>query len=236
MLPAIDDGAANYRVAFRMLEQAVAQGITHVACTPHLNDRATPETDRHIQSVFFEFVEAVEKIGLPVSLMLGSEIMLGADLTRLLDLPVATYGGKGRYLLLEFPPTTPHDIALNVITTVRRRGKVPVLAHVERFTGAVRHKEHAEALREAGALLTLDGGSLFGQFGAAMTRRAESLVKEEVIDIIMSDAHDDERFMFCLKGAREAATAIVGPENARRMVLDHPKIVWDNDPWPGIES
>ena len=36
MLPGIDDGAGDLAVSLQMARAAVAQGITVVACTPHI--------------------------------------------------------------------------------------------------------------------------------------------------------------------------------------------------------
>ena len=38
ILPAVDDGAASLQASLAMSEQAIAQGITHLLCTPHHNN------------------------------------------------------------------------------------------------------------------------------------------------------------------------------------------------------
>ncbi|MBI5059525.1 hypothetical protein HZB60_07085 [candidate division KSB1 bacterium] len=232
VLPGVDDGAANLRVALSMLEQAAEQGITHVACTPHLNERMTAEVDRHFQSVFLQLEQAVAGAGVPVQLMLGSEIMLGGDLQRLLTYKVSSYGGKRGYFLLEFPASTPHEIAINAIRVFRRHHMQPVLAHIERFIVAVKSVEHAAALRAAGAVLSIDAGALTGQFGPTMVSRAKQLVRAGCIDLMMSDAHDDHLQTFCLKPAFDVAVELIGEAEARRLVDEHPRRVWNNEPWP----
>ncbi len=222
------------RMALAMLRQAAAQGITHVACTPHLNDRATPELDRRYQSVFLNLVNEVSHSGLSISLQLGSEIMLGSELKGILSLQVASFGGQQRYILLEFPVSTPHEIALNAVKAVRKWNHIPVLAHIERFTQAVRTLEQAKALRAAGAVLSLDGGSLIGQFGPTMVKRGETLVKEGFVDMMMSDAHNDTDQSFCQKRAYERAAELLGEASARKLVLDNPQRIWENQPWPEL--
>ena len=37
LLYGLDDGAKNLEMSIAMAEAAVANGITHVACTPHAN-------------------------------------------------------------------------------------------------------------------------------------------------------------------------------------------------------
>lgn len=232
LLPGVDDGARDMGHALRMLEIAVSQGITHVACTPHGNDRANEKTDRLYQSVFARLQEWVAEHGLPVKLILGSELMLGADIFRVLALPFATYGGQGKYFLVEFPTETPYEIIVNVVRSARRRDLWPVLAHFERFPRAQKSKEHVALLKSEGAVLTLDAGALTGQFGPEKEKRARQLLEWKVVDILASDAHDDENHGFRLREGYDVAANVWGEETARKMVWDNPLRVWEGAPWP----
>ncbi|RPH93148.1 hypothetical protein EHM69_11070 [candidate division KSB1 bacterium] len=231
VLPGVDDGAYDLEMALRMLDIAAGQGITHVACTPHGHDRMNEETDRLYQSVFLELQKAVEELGIPVQLALGTEIMLGVELLRVLHLPCATYHGAGKYFLLEFPIETPFEIILNVTTTAHRANRRPVLAHFERFARAMRTKEYVKKIREAGAVISLDAGSLVGQFGAVIEKRARQLLEWDVVDLLASDAHNDAVHGFRLKEGYDAAVKILGEEKALKLVNDHPRRVWEGLPW-----
>jgi protein-tyrosine phosphatase len=231
VLPGVDDGAANIDAALRMLEIAARQGITHVACTPHANDRMTAETSRLYQSVFLDLQEAVAARKLPVELALASEIMLGTNLLKLLSLPLATFHGAGKYFLLEFPTETPFEIILNVVKAACRQGHTPLLAHFERFPRAQRNAEQPRELRAVGAIITMDAGSLVGQFGSTMVKRSKQLLKWNVVDMLASDAHNDAEHGFCLKAGRDAAAEIVGDVAAQHIVLNNPRIVWESLPW-----
>ncbi len=215
-----------------MLEAAAQQGITHVACTPHGNDRANEQTDRLLQSVFLQVKDAAKSAGIPVELALASELMLGVDLLKTLALPFATYHGAGKYFLIEFPWQTPFEIILNAVRVLGKSGVRPVIAHYERYERGLKKPELAQELRAQGAVLTLDAGSLVGQFGNVMTKRAKQLLKWNAIDILASDAHNNQEHGFYLKQGMEAAAGIVGEEHARKMVVEHPQRVWDGSPWP----
>ncbi len=43
ILPGIDDGPKTVKESIAMAEEAVRQGITHILCTPHHNQRFTNE-------------------------------------------------------------------------------------------------------------------------------------------------------------------------------------------------
>jgi protein-tyrosine phosphatase len=231
VLPGVDDGAVELHTALRMLEIAARQGITHVACTPHSDDRADSERDRLFQSVFSHVKEAARQKQIPVELTLASELMVGAGILQVLPLSSANYGGKGKYCLIEFPIETPFEIILNVVKSIRRRNMWPVLAHYERFARAQRSEEHPQSLRAEGAVITLDAGSILGQFGNVLVKRAKQLLAWNCVDILASDAHDDGSHGFCLSTSVDATAAIVGMDAARKMVVDNPQRVWEGLPW-----
>ena len=214
-------------VALRMLEQASAQGITHVGCTPHASDRTSADASAHFEQRLAEVKAAAAKHGLSIELGLASEIMLGTDLQRVVNLPCGSYHGKGKYFLVEFPRETAHEIILNVVKTARRWDKRPVIAHVERYSRVVASPERPEELRQAGAILTMDAGSLFGQFGGVIQKRARALIQLDMIDILTSYAHDDAEHGFCLP----IAESILGEKRVQELVLDNPRRVWNGEPW-----
>lgn len=232
VLPGVDDGAPNLPTALRMLELAAGQGITCVCCTPHANDRADERTDRLYQSVFLQLREAAQAAQIPVELGLAAEIMLGADLLKVLRLPFATYRAGRKYFLLEFPVATPYEIMLNAVKVAARNGYIPVLAHAERFQRMLSEPAQPRAVRAAGAVLTLDAGSLVGQFGPVAAKRARQLLDWNCVDILCSDAHDDGEHGFCLQAGCAAAAAIIGEARARELVNDNPRRVWNGEPWP----
>jgi protein-tyrosine phosphatase len=231
VLPGVDDGAVELRTALRMLEIAAKQGITHVACTPHSDDRANSERDRLFQSVFSHVKDAARQRGIPVELILASELMVGPGIVNTLVIPSTTYGGQGKYCLIEFPIETPFEIIQNVVKALRRYGIIPVLAHYERFARAQRSADQPQALRAEGAVLTMDAGSLLGQFGNVIAKRAKQLLNWKCVDILASDAHDDGTHGFCLKDGAEAAAGIIGMDATRKLVVDNPRRVWEGLPW-----
>jgi protein-tyrosine phosphatase len=231
VLPGTDDGSKGLRMSLRMLEQAILQGITHVACTPHANDRSGEEANKLFHSAFDKLAREVKSLELPVEIGLAAEIMFGAELQQTLNYSFATYNGRGRYFLLEFSRETPFEIILNVVRASCRWKKRPVIAHFERYRHACKDKMQPDQVRAEGGILSLDAGSLTGQFGKPMVKVSKKLLEWNCIDIIASDAHDDDTHGFCLKTGREAVCDMLGANAAERMTIDNPKLIWENHPW-----
>lgn len=236
VLPQVDDGAKGMRQSIRMLESAIRQGITHVICTPHANDHS----GEHANDLFNDRLSAlnaeIAKLELPIEIGLGAEIMFGMNMQKVLALPFATLNGKGKYTLIEFPRQTPFEVIHNVVKAVRKWGYIPVIAHHERYPLAFRNVDQLVKLRSEGAILTLDAGSLTGQFGLPMKRQARDLLETGHIEILTSDAHDDEKQNFCLAASRDEAATIVGATVARQMVTDAPRRIWDGEDWPQFKA
>ena len=232
----MDDGARGMRQSIRMLELAIHQGITHVLCTPHANDRASYQANELFQARFAELQEEVTRLELPVEIGLGAEIMFGMNITEVLSMPFASLNGTRKYFLVEFPRQTPFEVIYNVVKASKKWGMRPVIAHHERYPLAFRNVEQLIKLRTEGAILTLDAGSLVGQFGVPMKRQARDLVATGQIEILTSDAHDDDKQGFYLASGKAEAATLVGPVAAQQMVLDAPRRVWNGEDWPELKA
>ncbi|MGO2083611.1 MAG: CpsB/CapC family capsule biosynthesis tyrosine phosphatase, partial [Vagococcus sp.] len=85
ILPGVDDGAQELENSLAMAEVAVAEGITHILCTPHHNNgvymNPKNETIRRIASLQEEF----DRRKIPITLFEGQEIRLSADLTHRIE-------------------------------------------------------------------------------------------------------------------------------------------------------
>ena len=234
VLPQVDDGAKGMRQAIRMLESAIHQGITHVLCTPHANDRSNSHANDLFQDRLTALRAEVVRLQLPIEIGLGAEIMFGMQMQEVLRQPFASLNGTGKYSLIEFPRQTPFEVILNVVKAMRKWSVIPVIAHHERYPLAFRNIDQLVKLRSEGAILTLDAGSLTGQFGIPMKRHARDLLSTGHIEILASDAHDDEKQNFCLAAGRDEAASIVGAPAARSMVTDAPRRIWLGEDWTPI--
>ncbi|MBL0060066.1 MAG: hypothetical protein IPP40_00815 [bacterium] len=232
----MDDGAKGMRQSIRMLESAIHQGITHVICTPHANDHSNANANDLFNDRLAALNAEAAKLELPIEIGLGAEIMFGMNMQKVLTQPFGTLNGKGKYSLIEFPRQTPFDIIHNVVKAVVKWGYVPVIAHHERYPLAFRSIEQLIKLRTDGAILTMDAGSLTGQFGLPMKRHSRDLLSTGHIEILTSDAHDDDKQNFCLAAARDEAAAIVGLPTAKEMVTDAPRRIWNGEEWPQFKA
>ena len=76
-------------------------------------------------------------------------------------------------------------------TTCTTAASSVLLAHPERSASFQREPELLATLVDMGALAQVTVGSLTGDFGRIPQRTAEMMVREELVHVLASDAHDD---------------------------------------------
>lgn len=185
LLPGVDDGSPSIEVSVPVLNRFGADGVTVLVCTPHLNASqiATAPYDRHL-AILEELRRAAPTVP---ELRLGWEIMLdapGVDLT-----PMHLTLGGSRALLVEFTRSGLPRGASSELRRIARAGRVPVLAHPERYYGCT--VEHVREWRKFGVVIQTDVSVLLGR-GAPATL-AKDMLAEGLIDILASDNHGDSR-------------------------------------------
>jgi protein-tyrosine phosphatase len=204
LLPGVDDGSPSVAVSVRVLKRFAAQGVERVVLTPHLtaSRAATAPYERH--RAILETLRAAWPEQQP-ELQLGWEIMLdtpNADL-RAPQLSL----GSSTAVLVEFPRMNVPQAASQELYRIRASGRVPVLAHPERYWGCT--VERVAEWRAAGAVIQMDAAGLIGRGAiATMSRR---LLEDGLVDLFASDTHGDAR---SLATARDWLLEVATPEHA----------------------
>jgi protein-tyrosine phosphatase len=201
LLPGVDDGSPSVAVSVRVLKRFAAQGVECVVLTPHLtaSRAATAPYERHV--AILEALRAAwpEK----PELQLGWEIMLdtpNADL-RAPQLSL----GKSTAVLVEFPRMNVPQAAAQELHRIRSSGRVPVLAHPERYWGCT--VERVAEWRAAGAVIQMDTAGLIGR-GAIAT-------------------HGDAR---SIATARDWLLEVATPEHAELLTRTNARRLLDSEP------
>ena len=154
-------------------------------------------------------------------LHLGFEIMLDQPLPEavLRDARFALAGS--RYYLVEFYLSVAAESAQVVLRRISDAGKVPLVAHAERYDAC--NVETMRAWRAAGAKIQVDARALVGS--TARGRNARQLVAAGLADVVAADNHADTRTMkpgegfFAERGYVEVGQLLC-IENPRAVVED----------------
>ena len=189
ILPGIDDGPRTLDGSLELARAAVDAGTRTMLATPHINHDRSVDAAR-VEAGLRELRPALAEAGIPLEVLPGGEIAIWR-LTDLDDAELRALAlGGGPYLLIESPfspvvgPFEP--IVLHLLT----RGHRVLLAHPERSPAFQRDPARLERLVEAGVLVQVTAGSMVGAFGSSVQRFTAALLRDRLVHVVASDAHD----------------------------------------------
>jgi protein-tyrosine phosphatase len=228
ILPGIDDGPGHLDVSLAMARCAVQDGITFIACTPHIYPGLYENHRAGIEAAVAAFRAELAQAG--IALQLGT----GADTHLAPDLLAGIRGGRvptlcgSRYLLLE----PPHHVAPprfdEAMFHLMAAGYVPIITHPERLSWIETHYPVFAGLVKGGAWMQLTAGSLTGRFGKRPRYWAERMLDEGLVHVVATDSHHIDKRPPLLAEGRDAAARRVGDAEATHLVLTRPQGVLED--------
>lgn len=116
ILPGLDDGSPNLAESLEMARLAVADGTTHMACTPHIMPGVYRNQTANIVSAMQGLERALRDAAIPLTLYIGADVHVAPDLQGQLSSGNVPTLNKSRYFLFEPPhhilPPRLEDLAL----------------------------------------------------------------------------------------------------------------------------
>jgi protein-tyrosine phosphatase len=228
ILPGIDDGAADLAQSLAMARACVDDGVSVVACTPHILPAVYDNRGPAIREATAKLQLVLQEHHIPLRLVTGADNHIVPDFVdglrsgRLLSL------ADSRYVLVEPPhhvaPVRLEDLFFGLIVA----GYVPILTHPERLSWIEAQYAMIIRLRHAGVWMQVTAGSLLGGFGRRARYWAERMLDEGHVHLLASDAHDTDRRPPNLRAARDVAVARVGEAEAQALVLTRPLGIVEN--------
>jgi protein-tyrosine phosphatase len=228
ILPGLDDGAADISVSLKMARAFWADGVTVVACTPHILPGLYSNSGPRILDAITHFQRRLDGEQIPLQLVAGADIHLAPGMIPDLRSGYLPTINGSRYLLIEAPhDALPPDLE-NTLSDLQSAGYVPILTHPERLSWIAGHYDVIERLAQDGVWMQITAGSLAGAFGSRAKYWAERMLEQALVHVMASDAHDDcWRPPDLLRGWELAARRVGGAE-ADNLVLSRPRGVLSN--------
>lgn len=189
ILPGIDDGAKNYRVAVKMARMAVEAGISRMIVTPHYSEHGNLDHEEIFQCTE-QLQERLDEKSIPIRLYPGNELLYSSSLLEeVKDGKALTLAGSD-YVLLEFGIGSFETTIQNAVEEFRNAGYYPVIAHVERYDAFVNNLSFAVDIVKRGAYLQINSRSLEGSAGWKIKRFTRKLIKKNLVSFIATDSHE----------------------------------------------
>ena len=229
ILPGIDDGAADLAVSVAMARAFVADGVSVVACTPHILPGLYSNSGPEIRKAMARLQQALDGDGIPLRLVTGADNHIVPSFVAELRSGHLLSLADTRYVLVEPPHHIPPPRMEDLFFSLLVAGYVPILTHPERLTWIKTHYAAVQRLARSGVWMQITAGSLAGAFGRNARYWSERMLDEGCVHILATDAHDVDRRPPNLSLGRELAAKRVGDLEAQNLVETRPAGVLRND-------
>lgn len=225
LLPAIDDGPADWEQSLALAAKLLAEGVRIVMATPHQLGSYTANTPARIQQLAAEAERRFRAAGIPLSVAPGADVRITDDLVvRLRRGEIQTLGPAGRYILLELP----HDLALplgRLIYELEVEGVGSILTHPERNLALQANPNRLRPWVAQGCLVQVTAGSIVGRFGPDARHVCRRLIQDDLVHLVASDAHDVQARPPLLKEAFAVVERWAGSTVAENLFCVNPAAV-----------
>ena len=229
ILPGMDDGASDLSVSIEMARAFMADGVSVVACTPHILPGVYHNSGAQIRQATAQLQQTLNREGISLQLVTGADNHIVPDFVAQLRSGHLLSLADSRYVLVEPPhhvaPPRLEDLFFNIVAA----GYVPILTHPERLTWIGSHYDMVPRLIRAGVWMQITAGSLTGAFGRNARYWGERMLDEGYVHLLATDAHDVNRRPPNLSQGRELAAKRVGDTEAQHLVVTRPRGVLFND-------
>ena len=215
----LDDGSPDLRTSLSMIEALAAIGFTEVCATPHQKAGQFLPDLADIDRVYGELQAA----GGAATLHLAAENMWDDVFFERSQAGTIPSYDRGDVFLFELRPTELPVGLVDHVFRLRLAGKLPVMAHPERYEALWDDDDLVDRLRQSCAFV-VDLGALAGYHGRKQGKVARRLVERGLAHAVASDAHTPED----VARAAEAIAWIkkrLGPDAVTRLLDDGPRAI-----------
>jgi len=229
ILPGLDDGAKTIEESLAMAEDAIADGITHVAGTPHASSQYKFDFSK-VQAAREELQNRVQG---RLIINTGCDFHLDHEnFTLLRKNPTPYCINQKDYLLVEFNEFSIPPAMDQTLHELHLMGLRPVITHPER-NGILRTQpERLRSWVRMGCYAQVTAGSLTGVFGTGAQQDAWTWIRQGLVHFISSDGHNTARRPVKLRFAFETVARECGEDLARALLIENPLAALAGEPLP----
>jgi protein-tyrosine phosphatase len=182
----LDDGAPDQATALAMLDGLAALGVSEQCVTPHQKAaQYLPSWD--LVERTYAALEAARKPTHPTLRLAAENMWDDVFYKRAADGTIPSYRGTVAFLVEIPPPLMPPGMQEQLFK-FRLAGKLPVLAHPERYHALWDNDDLANELRKHCAFV-VDLGAVGGFHGRREMKQARHLLEKGMAAAVATDAH-----------------------------------------------
>jgi protein-tyrosine phosphatase len=200
LLPGVDDGSPDVETSLKLIRSLQILGYQKLITTPHIYSELYPNSPDTLRPAYDLLEAAMQGAGFDIPIRFAAEYFLDDHVDTLLKEQQPLLTIYDNWVLVETSfVQAPLDLDRRLFD-LQVAGYKPILAHPERYPYLHREKQKYHDLRERGILLQVNLLSLTGYYGKPIAETARYLIKNELVDLVGTDAHHERHTMALQKG------------------------------------
>lgn len=225
----VDDGSETIEDSIKILKRAKAGGVKKIILTPHYMIDYYEYSKEQIKERIKILQEECKKQEIDIELYQANEIYITNHMVELLEENIASSINDTRYVLFELPMNNEPANLLEVIYSLLQDGKVPIIAHPERYSYIQKDPNKLIELIENGVLFQTNYGSILGQYGKEIQKTAKLLIENNFIHFLGSDVHKTGHIYEDIDEIEKQLSKIISQEKIEELMNDNAEKVLNDE-------
>lgn len=225
LIPNVDDGADSIEETLKLAQTAVDEGIKHTVLTPHHNKYWVTNEKEKVLRLTKKVENVIDEAGIPLSVSPCQEIRMNEEfLEDLFNDNYLSIDANGKYYLVEFSWQTFPSFAKDYLQQMLDADIIPVIAHPERQQPFIENPNILRVLINMGCISQITATSIVGGYTEEIRQTAYQMMRENLIHVIASDAHDTVVRPYNLNQALKILKLEFGTEYADYLIQNAERI------------
>lgn len=228
ILPSVDDGASSIDETFKMLHEACIAGFTDIFTTSHYIEQKYEFNKFDRKCIIDALQEKLNKEEVNLKLHNGAEIYISNELPNLVEEEIVPTLAGSMYVLFELPLDAKAIYTEDVIDRLIGLGKIPVIAHPERYRIVQENPNIAIEWVEQGALLQSNYASIVGRYRGNAKETLLKLLDANAIHFLGTDTHRSGSFYTRMDEFLKEFRKRIGSAKLKELSEKNPKYILSN--------
>ena len=117
----------------------------------------------------------------------------------------------------------------SAVTSILRKGIIPVIAHIERYSAICDNPTLIKELKEYGALIQVNAASITNFKFGKTARFIKTIFKKSYVDVVATDAHSVSHHKPVMSEAYAVIEKKYGEKMAKKVFCTIPNMILENE-------
>ena len=229
ILPGVDDGSKNIEQSVKIAINAKQAGFETICCTPHYLEPDYTSSRKENLKILNELRYELQKQNININLVLGNEVYINENASKLLDDEIISTIGNTNYILMELPLFQEIKYVNQIFGRVQDKGLKIILAHPERYRYVQENPNILINYIESGLILQGNYASIIGKYGDEAKKTIKKILRAKMIHLLASDVHRENSIYNKMDIIKEKINDIVDEDYFHRITEINPIRIINNE-------